>query len=480
MKKYLNLFVSLVLTVLAVLTGADGNVIMAAAGDPVPPSGMQDGGSTHGGMTGQDGGNVRTGKEGDGGTENINNTGVMTNTYVNEYGDEDFLVTDLDEKVMKIRPMSTPLEQITRGKGARKINSMITKYYSVGTRPVATKTAAAPTFSGDRGVIEVEDANIFSEDDTIRVVGFTGAGSQHGEDLMLKVIAYNEIDGKLAVYAVNGTTVNGQAIGVPTTIPVGTTLVRMGKACSEIDAQTGLFVNIPTAEEQYCQNFMLQVEQSTFSKLWKNEANWTFSDLEEEAVYDFKLTRELTSLFGVKNVIKHKSKKMQETYFTEGIWWMAGKDLELGHMEDGKLVIDEGDLVTFSKEAFIGVASNGRKVLFAGSDLVEAISKIKSERFRAKETVSIWDLTFTSFKTDFGEILLVHHELFNQAGMADKGFLLEDGYLEKRTFIAFEKAVKDFKTAGIRNTDGVVLQEVSCLVLKNAKAHARVELAHAA
>ena len=61
--------------------------------------------------------------------------------------------------------------------------------------------------------------------------------------------------------------------------------------------------------------------------------------------------------------------------------------------------------------------------------------------------------------------------------MSDYGFALEDGYLEKRIFISFKKSALDLKTAGIRNSEAKVIQEVSCLVLKNARAHARVQLA---
>lgn len=486
MRKYFKIFMSFLLIMAATLTGANSSVIMAAATD------LPDAGKTVAG----DSGNLGTGKSqnpeeaGD-----VSDSGASSVTQTERDGDPDFHLTNLDKKVMKIRPMSTPLEQITRGKGGRHINSMVTKYYSVGTRPVSTtlKDQVEKQESGDRTTIKVTDGNLFTEDDTIRVVGVKAITKEDGTaygpgeivpDLVLKVIGIDEKTGDISVYAVNGEKdENNRPIRLPQ-ILADTRLLRMGKACSEFDAQTGMFNNLPTAEEQYCQNFMLQVEQSTFEKMWANEPGWTFSDMEEEAVYDFKLTRELTSLFGVKNKIQHSSKKNQITYFTKGIWWMAGKDITLGRWvadeeaEGGKkLVIDENELVDFSKDLFIGVASTKRKVLFAGSDMVAAISKIKSERFRAKETVSIWDLTFVSFKTDFGEVLLIHHELFDQAGMSDCGFAIEDGYLEKRIFIAFERSAKDLKAAGIRNSDAVVLQEVSCLVLKNAKAHARVQLA---
>ena len=95
------------------------------------------------------------------------------------------------------------------------------------------------------------------------------------------------------MYAVNGKMDDSskQPILVPE-IPQGTTLVRMGKACGELDVQTGRFNNIPMPETQYCQNFMIQVEQSTFDKIAAKEVNWNFSDIEEDGVYDMRLAME--------------------------------------------------------------------------------------------------------------------------------------------------------------------------------------------
>lgn len=482
-KSLFKMMMSLLIVFVATITGASGNVIMAVG------TAMDNGGTTTAGGGPADGGDAGANGAGSNtATEDAMGRGDVPDT---------FHLTALDENVLKINPMSTPLEQITRSSsGSKEIASMKTRYYSIGTRPISTtlKAAVIAQTSGDRTTISPEDTDMFTKDDTIRVLGVKGVYAENGEkysdgdiipDLELKVIGIDQNTGALSVYAVNGNlNSNKQSIYLPA-IPAGTLLVRMGKACSEYDAQTGMFNNLPSDEEQYCQNFMLQVEQSTLEKMWKNEANWTFSDQEEAAVYDFKLGRELTSLFGVKNAIKHSSKDNQITYFTKGIWWMAGKDIEIGHWEKNattseyEFKISEDDLVDFTKEMFIGVASSKKKILFAGSDLVAALSKARPERIRVREQVKIpaWDLTFTSFKSDFGEILIMHHELFDQVGMSDQGFCLEDYYLQKRFFLSFQKNKLDLKSAGIRNSDAVVLQEVSCMVLKNAKAHARISLA---
>ena len=256
----------------------------------------------------------------------------------------------------------------------------------------------------------------------------------------------------------------------------------MGKACGELDVQTGRFNNIPMPETQYCQNFMIQVEQSTFDKIAAKEVNWNFSDIEEDGVYDMRLAMENTYLFGVKQVIKHIAKDGMNTWFTGGIWWMAGKDIEVGEWDNDKkcAIITDENLVDITKDLFVGTGiGNKRKILFCGSDMLSAFSKIKSEKFRLKDTVEVWNLKFKSWDTDFGEVLTIHHELFDVNGMSDCGFAIDPEYLSKKTHVSWARNVLDLQKAGIRRTDAVVIQEVSCLYLRYAKAHARMRLAKA-
>ena len=57
------------------------------------------------------------------------------------------LRNEIDDRIVKIRPMSTPLDQISRYGGSRLCGSMKVDYYSVDTRPVSARTTAA--FAGD-------------------------------------------------------------------------------------------------------------------------------------------------------------------------------------------------------------------------------------------------------------------------------------------------------------------------------------------
>lgn len=444
---------SLLLMVVAIVTGAASGVMMADA------VAMTDGGKTI--------------------------DGALTATAGAD-AVPDLYMSDVDKRITKIRPMATPIDQISRYSKAEDASSMEVKYYSVGTKPIRTILTAAVTAqaSGTTVALSVENPSMFDERDTIRVVGVKGYKEDGAtvaiEDLVLRVMSA-DTNGNPVVSAVNGkANADGLCIWLPA-IANGATLIRMGRACGELDAQSGVFSNLPTSETQYCQNFMIQVEQSTFDQMWsEKEVDWTFSDLEEDSVFDMRLGMENTTLFGAKSKINHPLLKNQNLYFTGGLWWMAGKDIIVGAWDPikGETVISDDNLVDLCKESFTGVgAGNKRKVLVAGSNLVAAFSKIKSEKYRMRDSVEAWNLKFKSFDTNFGEILLIHGELFDINDMSDYGFLFDPSFLTKKVFLAFKRSVLDLKQSGQRNSKAVVLQEVSCMYLRYKKAHARIRLA---
>ena len=461
---------SLFLSLICAMFGASSGVMMADAAN------LPDAGKTLSGNPGE------------------GNEGIATRTSGEQNGDPEFYTKDIDERITKIRPMATPIDQISRYATAKKSDSFEVKYYSVGTRPIRCKTSSKVTAqkTGASVPLPVDDANMFTIDDTIRVVGIKGKYNEKGiaydqddentPELVLCVCGKDNTTNMPVVYAVNGDLDgNGVATYVPE-IPAGTTLVRMGKACGELDVQTGRFNNLPTAEIQYCQNFMMQIEQSTFDKIAGKEVEWDFSDIEEDGIYDMRLAQENSYLFGVKNKIAHTSKDGAYTWFTGGIWYMCGKDIEVGtwNVDKGEAEITDDDLVDITRDLFVGTGlGNKRKVLLCGSDMLAAFSKIKSEKFRLKDTVEVWNLKFKSWDTDFGEVLTIHHELFNENGMSDCGIALDPEYLTKKTHVSWSRNILDLKKSGVRNTDAVVIQEVACLYLRYAKAHARMRLAQA-
>ena len=60
--------------------------------------------------------------------------GPLTTDLTRE-GSPDLLLNEIDQQIVKIRPMSTPIDQISRYAGSKHAGSMIVDYYSVDTKP---------------------------------------------------------------------------------------------------------------------------------------------------------------------------------------------------------------------------------------------------------------------------------------------------------------------------------------------------------
>ncbi len=60
--------------------------------------------------------------------------GPLTVSAVREASPE-LLLNEIDSRIVKVRPMATPIDQISRMVGARRAKSMIVDYYSVDTKP---------------------------------------------------------------------------------------------------------------------------------------------------------------------------------------------------------------------------------------------------------------------------------------------------------------------------------------------------------
>lgn len=472
-KSIFRLFMSFVLMAICTLVGA-GNYVMAAAGDAEAGTGGAEGT----GVGAADGAGDRT---------ETGTTGVATVTEGQHFADPDWYTKFIDNEITKVQPTSTPLHQLVSYAKKKSGKSLVVKYYSWGYRPYKTTVGSGmQAFTGDRVVLPVTDAGIFTVDDTILVLGKPGYAADGTtttpyQDLELSVCEIEKTSGMPVVYAVNGQeTESFGNIAVPT-LTAGTKLLRMAKAAGELDAQTGKYYSKPKAQTNNVQKFMCQVEASHIEKISQTELNnFTWSDVEEEAIMDMKRTMEFTYMWGAKGEHVHEGKQ-GTVWFTQGIWNMAGKEIQVGNVKEGKDVITEDDLVDVLKDMFVGTNLGGKqKVLLCGSDFLAALSKIKSDRLVYRETVDKYGLKFKSFDSEFGELLAVHAEFMNAAEKSKWAFAMDPDYLRKYTFRPWGRNVIDKNAIGVSETEAAIIREMSCVYLTYAAAHARLFLASAA
>lgn len=394
--------------------------------------------------------------------------GPLTTAVTNQ-NVPDLLKNELDNRVVKIRPMSTPIDQISRWGGTRKAGSMIVDFYSVDTKPIEAKvTNFVQGFGGENPVSTITvDSNIFQASETLLFPGVE-ATTRDGkkESLILYVTAAE--NKTLKVISVNHYNSSAGTNIVPE-INEGEKIIRMGKAATELDVQTPQFEALPVKSQNYCQIFKAQVEQSVFQKLADKEVGWTFTDQEEVAIIDMRLGMEKNFLFGSKMRFREPGKQ-EDVLLTGGIWNQTNHEWKY---TSGNF--DNNALVEMSRNAFTGNAGSSRKVLIGGSKFIEALHKLEIMRtINSGEVKTKWGIDFTEICTKFGTFYVVLSEIFDQCGHSEDAFVLDPEYLTKYSHVPFRTERLDLRSSGLRNTEAVIITEASCLVLRYPNSHMRI------
>ncbi len=403
-------------------------------------------------------------------------------TDVAREGAPELLLNEIDSQIVKIRPMATPVDQLSRCAGAKHTGSMTVDYYNVDTKPTSTtlkEDVPEPVNDGDpdnitKVKIKTENNEIFDVSDTILVQGVSGYEADGTtlsiNDLVLYVVKKDADTGEIQVMAVNGKKVGS----VPNCVPgiySGTTLIRMGRAASELDVMSPQFEALPQKARNFCQIFKCQIEQSTLMKMANKEVPWNMSDQEEAAIYDMRLGMEKSFLFGVKQKLWDPIKK-ENILFTGGIWYQAGKDFN--YNPDN---FNQSEVVDMMREAFTGNAGSKRKILIGGSGLIGRLNKLEySKVLTAGDNVVKWGIDFSEIRSKFGTLYVLLSEVFDEVGMPDNGMVIDPEYLQKYSHIPFSTEALNLKASGVRNVDALVLTEASCLVLRYPKAHMRISM----
>lgn len=401
--------------------------------------------------------------------------GPLTTTAINE-GSPSLLLNEIDSRVVKIRPMATPVDQISRMIGSRQASSMIVDYYSVDAKTPDTELSeplaivrggsfgGMPTYK-----MTVADPTAIAQTETL-LLPEVKAGANAAQGLVVYVVSADSAgDGTATVVCLNGSATSvAESIGAE-----GNKVVRMGRAAGELDVQTPQFESLPVKTSNFCQIFKAQIEQSILAKLSAKEVGWTLSDQEEVAIMDMRLGMEKSFLFGVKARLTD-SKRCDEVLFTQGIWNQAGATFAINAATFGS-----EQLIAMMRKAFTGDSSgSSRKILMAGSGLIEKLNNLDyTKMITAADTVTRWGIDFSELRSKFGSLYVVLNEVFDQCGHADDGMIIDPQYLTKYSHIPFKVEHLDLKKSGVRNTDALVATEASCLVLRHPKAHLRVTMA---
>lgn len=389
------------------------------------------------------------------------------------------ILDQIDAEVVKVRPMNVVLDTISRQvKSVKSSTGQVVRHYAIDAIDITTTLNTAHTdATAVQIALDLVDNTIVANDQTLIVVGIKGyvpgTTNQSDKNLQLYVIGKNDA-GQPIVKAVNGSDTTGK---IPA-IAKDTVIMRAGRALSEKQLQTDAYSGNPVDQTQYLQKFGAQIEESTMRKIADTEVDWSFTDMEEEAVYDMRRTQNITYWQGEKNKLhipnSRSKSKAEDIYFTEGIWSQAGSEIELGATTVKLLTPDK--IVKLMKASFTGNESGTKKLLIYGSVFLEALENVEyTKNVQVGTKSQAYGLEFSSIISKFGTLLGIHDKTLDDMGMADKAFVLDADFLRKWT-MGWNVRDLDFKSNGEKDVDGRSLIETSALVLKNPKAHMRVAL----
>lgn len=395
----------------------------------------------------------------------INNLPLTTN--ITREIAPDLLRNEIDSRIVKIRPSSTPLDQISRMIGSRHAGSMKVEYYSVDTKDgsaaINKSLRDVDIKPGVEFKVNVNNPGIFSQSETILIPAIKVPGGIYKDQALVGYVT-----------AIDTSSITFMPINVTAVIPdivlnEKDLVIRMGRAARELDVQTSQYVALPKKDYNYCQIFKAQVEESFYQRLSDKEVGWNFTDQEEVAIIDMRMGMEKSFLFGARARVTIDDSQ-DEILLTGGIWNQTERSFK--YTASG---MTESELIALSRAAFTGRSGSSRKILLAGSGLIQALSLLNVNRnISANETCTIWGIDFNTIVTKFGTLYVHHSEVFDLCGMEGAGMVIDPDFITKYSHVPFSAERISFRKQGLRNTEGVVLTEASCIVLRHPDSHIRI------
>jgi hypothetical protein len=394
-------------------------------------------------------------------------TETSTTETVKE-GSGNLLDKTVSQNITEMKPAATPLDTILREIGMTvPIQSWDYHWYNIDQRAIEDTLKAGHLATGESSgantVFELEVNNIgnIAIDDNIMFLAREGGDDQ---PLVVHVVGKYPTQNKITVLALNGLGTNKRDLPL---LEIADKVIIIGNAKAEKDAQTTPYAAYPQDTFNYAQIHMAQIEQSVYEKLHKKEVNWNVHNYRLQSIYDLKRKMELTSLWGVKGRF-YDPIDGDYKYMSDGITRIITKGLEY------PATITNDVFAGWGKDIFTGNSGSDKRVMFTGGTLMRKLlaTPTITKQIEAKQTEVVWGIRFSKIDTGFGELLVKYHNLFDTAGWAAKGLVLDANYLEKAVFKPMATRNLMLKESGQKNVDAQLIEEAFCVATRYPDLHA--------
>ena len=381
----------------------------------------------------------------------------------------------VDQALVKIRPSVNQLDTILRYAGTMKTNNFEYEWYSIGTRELFDEADGAATINsnGDPMAVKgtVKIAGNVEKFDVTDTVLFSGVNGADGKPLIGYVYAKDEVAGTLSFTVLESQMTNTSGTYTIPAIADETKIYCLGRAAQELDVKTPAISYIPKPSKGYCQIFMCQIAESTYQSMMDKKVKFDISEVEEQALYEYRRRMEGSFLFGNGGKVYDPTKKSY-VYLTNGIVHQITKSYTINTTNNAN-----EELVALEKKIFTGNSGSNQRVMLAGSGFVEKLSKIQTveKQLEAGNTEIVMGIKWNRIESNFGTLLLSHHSILDEYGWTNKAIVIDPQFLKKWQIANFERKQYDGKELAIMNGKFTVFSEVCGVSVYNPDAHAIVE-----
>lgn len=393
-------------------------------------------------------------------------TGNVTDTETmrNDPNAPNLILSDIDKDISDIAPYLAPLDTILRrSTSTRKVNSWDVRFYEADTisvQDVAVSQDAAAS-NKIRNLV-VSNIDMWRKGDEVFIPTMTGTITS--EPLSLYVSTIDKSTSKLGLYAIN-TTDNICPVIAPTT-----KVYRSAPAFDEETNSCDPYGQVPEDQFNYCQKFMAMIKQTRFSQEQLKEVQWTLQNVQQKALFDLRRTMEFSAINGVGSKFVDPTTK-RYVYKTNGLMRYITNIIEYDTNDNFNKFFTE-----WGRKVFDGNNGSETRHMFAGSEFMERLansSQAEKQMAAGSSPVEVFGVKFKRMETVFGDINIYHHQGLREMGMSDHAIILDLPSVQRR--VRKEMAMEDLpgiRESGQGDVDAKTLSETSCLILKNAPAHA--------
>lgn len=383
----------------------------------------------------------------------------------------------VSKKLAKIMPSRTPLDSMLRNIGTGSCKSDKYEFFSIVARGikavVGADSAAAASIGKSTTITLSSGVHCLSKDCDLLVPSYNVSGEEATEasGVALRPLVIH-------VVAISGDVIT--VVGVNAPVPIlksGTPLYRLANAADQQIAMSHDPQSIPVKDFNYCQRNLCTVSENMFQKLQEKEVEFSMAELKEQALYDFRWQAEMSALFGANALL---GDNFRDTVTGKRKLHMRGLlDFDIQNIDFTGSDYNNVDISEKLNEAcediFAGNNGSEERVFIYGPEVATmmANSTVWQKYMDAAKTEVKWGVKWKLIETNFGTLRGVMQPGFGLLGGYSKcAVVVDPANIRRVEQVPLNSRSLDLRSAGISNSNDVVLEEAFTLEVTNPKTHA--------